>query len=162
MQRLTKQEWKFLKDNNLTPTVIQCDEWKRSTFRNLKDAVKTAEKLGINFEDLTNKMFGDMDFITLENEAVYVLYNWFTEEELENLTDEEVTKFLQDWKYFGGYRKWDGGNLCYVEEALQVYHGQKFFEIDPQDSQIWVVSLSDMNTLYTLDGEKCWVYRNNN
>lgn len=137
MKALTTREWQFLKKHNITPTVDQCDEWtKRTDFKNRAEATKYAAALGFDLDDIFQRMQGEPDVISLEYEATYFLYNWFTKEELLTITDEEVTKALKDWKYFGGYRKWDGQNLYYAIEALQVYNGCRFFCIE-EDGEVW-------------------------
>ena len=86
--------------------------------------------------DLYKKFTEESDAISLEYEATYLFYTFFTKEELEKLTDEEATKWLKDFQYFSGYRKWDGGNLVYVNEALEVYAGTREF-YEEQDGEIW-------------------------
>jgi glucose-6-phosphate 1-dehydrogenase len=66
----------------------------------------------------------------------------FAEDFRFQLTDEEATKFLQDFQYYAGYRKWDGGNLTYVQEALEVYNGTRIFYLE-SDGEVWNVSLEE-------------------
>lgn len=136
MKALTTKEWQFLKKHDITPTVDQCGEWeKRTDFKSRAEANKYAAAIGLDLDDMFKRMNCSVDYISLEYEATYFLYNWFTKEELENITDEEVTKALKDWKYFGGYRKWNGENLYFAIEALQVYNGFRFFFL--QDGEVW-------------------------
>ena len=51
------------------------------------------------------------------------------------MTDETATKWLKDFQYYFGYRKWDGGNLQYVNEAIEVYNGDRVFYLD--GDEVW-------------------------
>ena len=159
MKKLTEQEINFIKETGWTPTVEQCDEWERTIFVNLftKAAFKkkhldedgyvidefsnkvneyVLKTYNIDTVDLYKKFTEESDAISLEYEATYLFYTFFTKEELEKLTDEEATKWLKDFQYFSGYRKWDGGNLIYVNEALEVYAGTREFYEEP-NGEIW-------------------------
>lgn len=153
MEPISTREWKFLKTHNITPTVFECDEWNRTDFKDFMEASQYAKALKINLGDLLERAYGHTDTISLEFEATYFFYNWFTKDELENLTEEEATKALQNWKYFGGFRKWDSGNLQYVEEALEVYNGTRHFYIykDKCGTDVW--NYRDDNPHYNKDGE---------
>jgi hypothetical protein len=160
MKPLTKEEIKFIKETGWTPTKhqVNCDEWNNTIFPNLidtslsekyidnegylvdtySDAVRKycLEKYNIDTYDLYKKCVDEYDAITLENDAVYLFYAFFTKEELEKLTDEEATSWLKDFKYYNGYRKWDDGNLIYVEDAISVYNNQSAFYLD-EEGDIW-------------------------
>jgi len=152
MKRLTEQEISFIKDTGWTPTLHQMsyseNELKRTHLYQVQNIPVSPEMMrlqfesfanqyGFNLDDLYNKTCNleNSDGISLEYEATYLFYTFFTKEELEKLTDEEATKWLKDFKYFFGYRKWDDGNLVYVEEAIEVYEGtREFYE---QDGEMW-------------------------
>jgi len=152
MKKLTEQEINFIKDTGWTPTLHQMgyseNELKRTHLYQVQNIPVSPEMMklqfesfanqyGFNLDDLYNKTCNleNSDGISLEYEATYLFYTFFTKEELEKLTDEEATKWLQDFKYFFGYRKWDDGNLVYVEEAIEVYEGtREFYE---QDGEMW-------------------------
>ena len=159
MKQLTENEIKFIKETGWTPTVEQCGEWGRTVFPSLfgkadfkkeyldEDGYVVDEfsnkvneyvlkTYNIDTIDLYKKFTEESDAISLEYEATYLFYTFFTKEELEKLTDEEATKWLKDFQYFSGYRKWDGGNLIYVNEALEVYAGTREFYEEP-DGEIW-------------------------
>lgn len=162
MKPISTREWKFLKTHSITPTVLQCDEWtKRTDFKDFAEASQYAAALGIDLSNLLERAYGHTDFISLEFEATYFFYNWFTKEELEHLTEEEATKALKDWKYFGGFRKWDSGNLQYVEEALEVYNGTRHFYICEDEGEVDVWNYSDDNPHYDENevGEICTPWR---
>ena len=159
MKKLTKTEINFIKETGWTPAVEQCNEWERTIFVNLFNKATFKKKhldedgyvvnefsnkvneyvlktYNIDTIDLYKKFTEESDAISLEYEATYLFYTFFTKEELEKLTDEEATKWLKDFQYFSGYRKWDGGNLIYVNEALEVYAGTREF-YEEQDGEIW-------------------------
>ena len=158
MKKLTENEIKFIKETGWTPTVEQCGEWGRTVFPSLfgkadfkkeyldedgyvvdefSDKVNeyVLKTYNIDTVDLYKKFTEESDAISLEYEATYLFYTFFTKEELEKLTDEEATKWLKDFQYFSGYRKWDGGNLVYVYEAVDIYNGAR--ELYIQDDSVW-------------------------
>lgn len=144
MKRLTEQEIKFIKETGWTPTVQQCNEYSRTnkapyyidSFAESQNIAR--EDFNIDLIELYNKTcdIDNSDGISLEYEATYLFYTFFTKEELEKLTDEEATKWLKDFKYFFGYRKWDDGNLVYVKEAIEVYEGTREF-YEEYDGDVW-------------------------
>ena len=139
MRRLTENEIRFIKETGVTATVIQCDEWYRSKCSNYADAEKLADaEYGINLQEFSN-VLADVhyDSISLEYDAVYLLYTFLTREELENMSDAEVLEWLRNFKYWCGYRKYDI-DLAYMNkcEALEVYNGtREFYETD--DGEVW-------------------------
>lgn len=158
MKQLTENEIKFIKETGWTPTVEQCGEWGRTVFPSLfgkadfkkeyldedgyvvdefSDKVNeyVLKTYDIDTVDLYKKFTEESDAVSLEYEATYLFYTFFTKEELEKLTDEEATKWLKGFQYFSGYRKWDGGNLIYVYEALDIYNGAR--ELYIQDDSVW-------------------------
>ena len=151
MKKLTSEEIKFIKETGWTPTLHQMSydesELKRNRFIGTKFAKMTKkeaaeaflqemDKYGVNIQELYNKCTENYDGISLEYEATYLFYTFFTKEELEKMTDEQATEWLKDFQYHFGYRKWDGGNLVYVEEALEIYNGQRVFYLE-EDDDIW-------------------------
>lgn len=152
MKALTENEIKFIKETGWTPTVEQCNEWKRTIFPSLFNQTifkkKYLDEDGYVVDEFSNKVneyvlktynidtavlykkFTEAsDSISLEDEATYLFYTFFTKEELERLTDEEATKWLQNFQYYSGYRKWDGGNLPYVNDAIRAHQGEiEFYE----------------------------------
>lgn len=143
MRLLTEQEIKFLKDTHITPTVIQCDEWKRTIFADEMPetnseykkhqagnkifshaCTKAREQYKVDLIDLYEKIMRDQDFISLQGEAPYILYCFLTKEELEQKTCDEVLEWLRDWKYYFGFRKWNSLDAAIVcQEALDLYNG---------------------------------------
>ena len=139
MRRLTENEIRFIKETGITATVIQCDEWGRSTCSNYADAEKLADaEYGINLQEFLC-VLADVhyDSISLDYDAVYLLYTFLTREELENMNDGEVLEWLRDFKYWFGYRKYNI-DLAYIHrcEALEVYDGtREFYETD--NGEVW-------------------------
>ena len=139
MRRLTENEIKFIKETGVTATVIQCDEWDRSQCSSYVDAEKLADtEYGINLDELSNVLLdANYDSISLEYDAVYLLYTFLTREKLENMNDSEVLEWLKNFKYWCGYRKYDIDlahmNRC---EALEIYDGtREFYETD--NGEVW-------------------------
>lgn len=173
MEPLTKAEIQFIKETGWTPTVQQADEWRRTIFvkdflpkklstdgrikeksKNDEEAFNSAikyadEKYNINLIDLYDKCTHAYDITTLEHDAAYLFYVFFTKEELKKLTDEEATSWLKDFKYYCGYRKWDGDNLLYVDEAISVYDGQAAFYLDKDNTVWWFDGHPSPSSYYT-------------
>ena len=153
MKKLTEQEISFIKDTGWTPTLHQMNysenELKRTHLYQVQNIPVSPEMIKLQFESFANQYGFDLydlyektcnlensDSISLEYEATYLFYTFFTKEELEKLTDEEATKWIQDFKYYFGYRKWDDGNLVYVKEAIEIYEGTREF-YEEYDGDVW-------------------------
>lgn len=138
MKRLTENEIKFIKETGVTWTVIQCNEWHKTSYIDICDARTFAkEKYEIDFDILFNK-FGEYDGISLEYAATYLFYTFFTKAELELLTPEEGIEWLKNMRYFCGYRKWGADDIApFIEEALEVYNGTREFYEWEDDEEIW-------------------------
>ena len=96
------------------------------------------EEYSINLDEFSNVLLdANYDSISLEYDAVYLLYTFLTREELENMNDSEVLEWLKNFKYWCGYRKYDI-DLAHMHrcEALEVYDGtREFYETD--DGEVW-------------------------
>ena len=153
MKKLTEQEINFIKDTGWTPTLHQMhyseNELKRTHLYQVQNIPVSPEMMQLQFESFANQYgfnlddlyektcnLENSDSISLEYEATYLFYTFFTQEELEKLTDEEATKWLKNFKYFFGYRKWDDGNLIYVKEAIEIYEGTREF-YEEYDGDVW-------------------------
>ena len=74
-------------------------------------------------DGLAAKLTEAEDSCSLEDTAAWVLSHYFTREQLEKMTGEEAEEYLQDWKYWCGFRKCQGWGNTYIEEACQVLDG---------------------------------------
>lgn len=137
MRQLTDNEIKFIKETHFTPTVFQCDEYVKTSFKNLAEAEKAAkEDYAVDLTALYNACVEECDGISLEYEATYLFHTFFTRDELVNLTPEKALQFLQDFQYFFGYRKWPLDFAAdEVQEAIEIYDGKREFQII--DGAIW-------------------------
>ena len=162
MKRLTPNEIRFVKETGFTPTVYQCDQYYLTIFTDEKLDYNSAtyhkdrekyshkwytvvekaakEKYDVDLDLFLSKNLNiendDYDGISLEYVATYLFYCFFTKEELERLTDEEATKFLQDYRYYCGFRKWGGDCYPYIREAIQAHDGSIEF-YDTEDGNVW-------------------------
>ena len=165
MKQLTDKEIKFVKETGFTPTVWQCSEWNRTIFtdekfncsgHSFKDRDEyndkwfsvasdyAKEKYGFDLTTFLNKNLGidlnDSDGISIEFVATYLLYCFFTKEELENLSNQKALDFLQDYRYYFGFRKWYVGDMHYrmpyIDEAIEVYNGERVFYLQ-DDGNVW-------------------------
>lgn len=162
MKLLTKNEIRFIRETGWTPTVEQANEWdrtlwmdesQRKVYREMslderqQEAIKyvsmaydyARDEYGIDLSSLYAKCTDESDAITLENDATYLFYVFFTREQLEGMDDKSATTWLKDFKYYFGYRKWDDGNLRFVQEALEVYNGHRVFYLE-DDGSVWNIS----------------------
>lgn len=131
MKKLTEKEIKFIKETHLTPTVLQCDEYDKTPFEDYEQAEKAAkERYDIDLKELMGKCMADddIDGISLEYAATYILYTFFSKKELLNMKVSNALKFLTDFKYYFGYRKWDESQVAEcMMEAIQIYDGVREF-----------------------------------
>jgi len=136
MKPFTQEEIKFLKDTGLTATVIQCNEWQRTTLKDAKDAKKTAKKYGINYANLKSNIlnYNDSDSISLEIVGTYILGTLYSKEFLKTASDEQIVKALKDWRYFDGFRKEESAEP-YRSNALDWIEGR--LKMILMNGEIW-------------------------
>lgn len=144
MKKLTNKEIDFIKKTGFTPTVFQCDEYSRTNVApyyidSFAEAQNIArEDFDVDLEVLLEKTLNEeeIDEISLEYEATYLLYTFFTSEELLEMDNTWALNWLKDWKYFGGYRKWDESLVeNEILEALEIHAGTR--EFYDQDGSVW-------------------------
>lgn len=139
MKRLTEKEIAFIKETHFTPTVLQCDEYDKTPFRDYAQAeIAAKEKYGIVLKDLMEKCAADddIDEISLEYAATYILYTFFSKEELSGMRISDALRFLMDFRYYLGFRKWDRSQAAdCLEEAIQIYDGAR--EFYPERGHMW-------------------------
>ena len=149
MKPLTDKEIAFIKATKWSPTLVQMGYSKTELAHTPyaghepKDAQAmyeiTASRYDIDLDDLFNKTcsVNDSDGISLEYDATYLFYTFFTPEELLELEPDFALSWLQDFKYYFGYRKW---TERYIEqeiiEAIEIYAGSREFYIT-DDGNIW-------------------------
>lgn len=150
MEMLNEKEIQFIKETGWTPTVLQMGEYYRTVWADICEGQdeefcfgiaceEAKEKYGVDLVKLYDKCAKDVDGITLENDAVYLFYTFFSKEELEGMDDATACKWLKDFKYYSGYRKWDSNCLGYVGDAIDVYEGNK--EITEEDGNVWILDV---------------------
>jgi len=147
MKPLKDNEIKFIKETGWTPTVEQMDyeELVNTPYYNLsaEEARNKYKELacqyGVSIPDLYENTCNERNYdgISLEYEATYLFYTFFTAEELQDMDNAWAYQWLQDFKYYGGYRKWDEHFIeNEIEEALEIYGGSReFYTTD--DGDVW-------------------------
>lgn len=148
MKRLTEQEIEFIKHTGWTPTLHQMEysenELKRTHLYQIQNIPMSSEMMklefessanqyGFNLNDLYNKTcnLNNDDSISLEEEAIYLLYTFFTKDELVDMENSYALKWLKDFKYYYGYRKWNEYEAeMAILDALEVYSGTRTFAED--------------------------------
>ena len=136
MKALTAKEWKILKETGFTPTVYQCDEWSRTlmTDKSTGGFLRLCADVGVNGSQLIDKLCAEEDSFTIDDAAAYILYNYFTEAELDKKTDQELLDFLCGFKYFFGFRKYSVYSIPFVRETLaHLYADETEFAVDDDD-----------------------------
>lgn len=147
MKKLTEKEIKFIKETGWTPTVYQMNynesELKHTKFAGLsreegaKAFHKEIRKHRIKIDNLYKKCTSEVDGITLENDAVYLLYTFFKADELVDIDTSWALQWLQDFKYYEGFRKWSERDVeNAICEALEVYGDSREFYEDAK-GEIW-------------------------
>lgn len=146
MRELSPEEIKFVKETHFTPTVYQCNEYEKTPFSSYEDARKMAkEKYSVDLDDFINKNLNQDDHggISLEYVATYLLYTFFSKEELIYTEPEVFLQWLEDYRYFEGFRHW---GLVFVEEeveeAIEIYDGKRKFYLT-KNNQIWNKEVGD-------------------
>ena len=144
MRKLTENEVNFIKKTGWTPTVQQCSEYKRTNIapyyidRYTKADAVAKEDFNVDLVSLYDKTcaLANCDGISLEYEATYLFYTFFDKEELLDLDPSWALNWLQDFKYYYGYRKWDEKLVEEeIQEALDIHAGtREFYE---QDGDVW-------------------------
>ena len=73
--------------------------------------------------------------------------HYFTKEQLEQMSYADGIKFLQDWKYWFGYRK-QGEACAYtcIRRAILVKEG--VLHLDPDDDDIWYLGDNTDDNLF--------------
>lgn len=153
MKKLTEQEIKFIKETGWTPTLHQMgyseNELKRTHLYQVQNIPVSPEMMQLQFESFANQYgfnlsdlyektcnLENSDGISLEYEATYLLYTFFSDDDLMHLDTAWALKWLQDFKYYFGYRNWserDVENAIY--EALEIYGGKReFYE---ENDEMW-------------------------
>lgn len=138
MRMLKPNEVEFIKETHWTPTVHVCDEWHKTPYIDAEEARLAAIEYDIDLEALYNDCTRDVDFISLANEAAYLLFVFFSLSELEEMSAVACLDWLQNFKYFFGFRKWsETAADCAREEAIGIYTGEKVIKI-ADDKSVWV------------------------
>ena len=153
MKMLTEQEISFIKDTGWTPTLHQMgyseNELKRTHLYQVQNIPVSPEMMQLQFESFANQYgfhlsdlyektcnLENSDSISLEYEATYLFYTFFTPEELLDMDDSWALAWLQDFKYYFGFRKWDERDVeCAIQEALCICAGTR--ELYEQDGEMW-------------------------
>lgn len=152
MTQLTDDEIRFVKETRFTPTVYQCGQYYMTSYTDERVALgddyaarvaeyekkwygvaekDAKERYGVDLGAFLEKSDADdSDVISLEYAATYLLYCFFTKSELERLTNDEAIRFLQNYKYYGGFRKWDYDCSLYIKEAIDAHDGLRVFYIE--------------------------------
>lgn len=140
MKYLTQQEIQFMKETGWSWTVVQCNEYEKTKCKDYDDAYRIAmEQYGVNLDTLIQKSDANEDSISLEFAAGYLFYTFFTLEELNSKTDEELLKWLQDMKYFCGWRKADESDARAARyDAERLFAGTIVFT-DLGDGDVWYI-----------------------
>lgn len=151
MKRFTDTELALIKHYNLTPENIvekmnslnyaEVATWcMHNGFTESYDKIST----GCVLEAIHNKFWANdgFDSISIEDVAAWVLTTYLTETEVMVMSGEEIIKYLQDWKYFFGFRKHEGRGELYRQLAFQVWDGD--LVQDPNNDEIWYIERDKM------------------
>lgn len=122
MRKLNDNEIRFIKETGFTPTVFQCDEYKKTnkapffidSFSKAQDIAKDRygiEDLGLLMNELASPECADA--ISLEEDAEYLFSTFFSKDELDAMKIDEALEWLKGFKYYNGYRKC-GEDLAFI------------------------------------------------
>ena len=152
MKYLTEQEIKFLKETGFTLTILQYDEWHRCSVKSFEEATRVADRdYNISLKELVSKLNEGEDWISLEFAAGYLFYIFFTEEQLQELSNKEALEFLQNFKYSFGWRKADYQDARNaVEDALKLYNHTYVFTHEFDDC-VWYLGKNEQDEDGSID-----------
>lgn len=91
-------------------------------------------------KNLYQKFFDDEGFdgMALDDIAIWVLSNYLYKWQLEDMDSTKVLEFLQSWKYFFGFRKWEKQEADIAKHyALRVMDGT--YILDPESADIYYI-----------------------
>lgn len=145
MTRLTKMEEAVLFGMHITPNMWQDPErcppsaeavldWcvEHGFLEATTGAKDVAEKLLCDIQRKIADPDG-ADNISLEDEATWILSKTFTKDQLLGMTDEEIVRWLQDWKYYFGFRKKEGWGGIYKYNAVAAIDGRLVLSDEDED-----------------------------
>ena len=152
MKKLLKVEYAVLRHFDIKPTDIQMADgmdWMPpladvATFcmhEGYGYAAYDKVTAGLLLYNLAEKLCtSEDDYFAKVDLATWVLSHYFTKEELMKLSAKDCVKFLQDWKYYFGFRKMDESDAeTYIYNAIQVLDGK--WHLDENDEEISYVIL---------------------
>lgn len=149
MKKLTDIEEKIMLGMNIYPNLWQDNgkfppdakqilAW--CSTHGLKKEVRSeedAERILQAIHDKTATPDSD-DGISLEDTAAWILSKSFSREQLLGMSDEEIIEWLQNWKYYFGFRKKEGWGSSYKASAIAVLDGEMELADDPDNDLMYV------------------------
>ena len=154
MKRFTETELAVIKQWHLTPENIvekmnnlnyaEVASWcMHNGFPTAYDKIS----VGCALQSIHDKFWSDdgFDSISIEDVAAWVLTTYLTEDRVMVMSGDEIIKYLQDWKYFFGFRKHEGRGEFYRQLAFQVWDGN--LVQDPNNDEIWYIERDKMEDM---------------
>lgn len=149
MKKLTELEEKITLGMKIKPNMWQdpdlnppstemilkwCEENDISEIKSESDALNILKSIEHKIADPE-----DQDSISIEDEATWVLSKMFTREQLLDMNEDKVIAFLQDWKYYFGFRKMEGWGDIFRDNAIDTLDGK--LVLDEDDDHISYISI---------------------
>lgn len=133
MKRLSDFETALVKHYNITPENISdkmqelsyadVATWSmHNGFAQVYDKISAA----IALESIYKKFWDEdgFDAPSLEDVAAWVLTTYLDEDTLMTMSSDEIIQYLQNWKYYAGFRKQEGNGEFYRQLAFDVWGGR--------------------------------------
>ena len=152
MKRLSTTETAVVQHYNITPENIsekmnelnyaEIATWcMHNGFTQAFDKISVACML----ENIHNKFWDNdgFDCMSIEDVAGWVLTTYLTEDRVMVMSGEEIISYLQNWKYYYGFRKHEGDGELYRYIALDIWSGNLIQ--DPDDIDICYVTAPETN-----------------
>lgn len=150
MKRLNELETAVVKYWHITPeNIIQ-----KSGELNYDEVVAWCKQLGYNeikdridlvqlLHAIRNKFWPEdpsdgFTNIELDEVGGWVLATYLKETELDTMSNEEIIKYLQSWKYYFGFRKYEGYGGYFRSIANDIFAG--LLIQDPNDEEIYYIN----------------------
>lgn len=151
MRRLTDAQTAVVKQYNLTPEnigekrdTLDCAEistWCRQNGYTEGDSPMAVKLM---LERIDDKFWDSdgFDAVVIEDVATWVLTTYLTLPQLQAMSDEQIIEYLQNWKYFFGFRKHEGNGWRYRLAAYDAFMG--LVQQDLEDEEIYYRAVQDV------------------
>ena len=156
MKKLTQQEIKVMDAFKITPNALNLEEWRDGGhYPSTEEVIQvlgniSEEEATAIMESLRSKLLDiNYDFISNIEQGTWVMDHYFTLEQLKSLSPEEGIRFLQDWKYWCGYRKESActAYIC-IQRAIKYKQGKLYLDDSREEEDYWFLGDNQKGNIF--------------